>query len=277
MRKHPLLLGALLAALACAPAAQVPAATSTASATYRFGGDTLRFREVSEGQVRITLPQGQLAFRTTHDGTVAISRAGGDTARAWYEALAIGIVGPGTGEPPATGEVLRQPFTLRMDDRGRVTVLATPTFPASFKGVSDLTRQFDDFFPRLPAQPLVVGATWSDTADRAWRSGEQANSTRAVAHYRVERDTVVAGTPAVVVSMRQELTIRGEGPTPNGPATSTQAGTENGFFVFAPRTGRLLARRREARLEGGYVIGAGDAQVTMPQVFSYTSRIDALP
>jgi hypothetical protein len=273
----------LLVALAVVASAcgRVPAASTSAPyaerAAYRFGNDTLRFREVSDGRVAISGPQGNLEFKTAHDGTIAIARVGGDTARAWYEALAIGLTGPTSQLRPATDAALRQPFTLRMDERGRVTVLATPRFPASFKDVSDLTQQFADYFPRLPGQPLVVGTAWSDTTEHVTRDSARTSTMRSIAHYRVERDTVVGGMPAMVVSMRQELTIDGNGMAGGAPMTSSQAGVEDGFFVFAPRTGRLLSRRRAARLEGELAMGSGAAPMTMKQTFSYTSNIDALP
>jgi hypothetical protein len=273
-----LLVALAMVAGACGPGPAPSTPTpSTQPAAYRFGGDTLRFREVSEGRIGIAGPQGNLEFHTTHDGTIAIARLGGDTARAWYEALAIGFTGPMSQLRPATDAALRQPFTLRMDDRGRVTTLATPTFPASFKDVSDLTQQFADYFPRLGAQPLVVGTAWSDTTEHVTRDSARTSRIRSVAHYRVERDTVVGGMPAMVVSMQQELTIDSNGAAGGAPTVSTQAGVEVGFYVFAPRTGRLLSRRRSALLEGELAMGSGAARMAMKQAFSYTSSIDALP
>jgi hypothetical protein len=272
--------GALaLVATACGGASTATPVTPVGWQGYAIRDDTLRFREVSTGDIRFTTPQGEMAMKSEHDATIAITRVGGDTARAWYEALAIGMTSPMGAGRPATEAALRQPFTLRIDGRGRITLLQAPTFPASFEGITDLTQQFADFLPRLPAAPLRVGLAWTDTATRTDSTARRAMRSRSIATYRVERDTVVNGQPALVVSMRQEIGIRSAAPIPsqNARAEIAQDGTENGFFVFAPATGRLVARRREGRLEGDVVTTGPNGRTTMKQVYAYTSSIDALP
>jgi hypothetical protein len=217
-------------------------------------------------------------MRSEHEATVAVVRLAGDTARAWYEALSIGATGPMGDQRPATDAVLRAPFTLQLDARGRTRTVSTPNFPADFAGVTDLTHQFDDFFVRLPARPLRVGLAWSDTATRTDSSAERSTRWRSVASYRVERDTVADGVPALVVRMRQQIQTRVEAPVPGQPtrARTTLAGTEDGFFVFAPSAGRLLARRREARLAGEIVMRNGAAAMSFQQAYSYASTLDAV-
>jgi hypothetical protein len=160
----------------------------------------------------------------------------------------------------------------------RVALVSAPAFPASFAGVTDLSHQFDDFFVRLPAQPLRVGLAWSDTSTRTDSTAEKSMRWRSVVAYRVERDTAVAGVPALVVSMRQQLQSRAEGPVPGQPmrAQTTMTGSEDGFFVFAPRAGRLLARRREGRLAGDLVMRSAAGEMTMKQTYTYTNALDAL-
>jgi hypothetical protein len=245
---------------------------------YASGRDTLRFREVTHAEIRLTTPQGEIPLTSEHLATIAMVRLPGDTARAWYEALTISASGPMGTQRPATDAALRAPFTLRFDDRGRVSLVSAPTFPATFQGITDLTHQFDDFFPRLPAQPLRVGLAWSDTATRTDSTAEKSMTWRSEASYRVERDTVVDGVSALVVRMTQRLRSRSEGPVPNQPARAETviAGTEEGYFVFAPRAGRLLGRRREGRLAGDVIMRAGAGQMALKQTYVYTSTIDAL-
>src|SRR3954464_3190122 len=111
-------------------------ASAGAQTTYAFGRDTLRFREVTTAEIRLTMPQGELPMKSDHDATVAVTRQAADTVRAWYEALNIGVTGPMGEQRPATAEVLKAPFTLRMDPRGNVRLVAAPAFPTSFKAVT---------------------------------------------------------------------------------------------------------------------------------------------
>ena len=133
-----------------------PAATAQTGTHYtRRAADTLRYREVSTGHMRVRTPEGQdVPLETEHEALIAVTFGPADTLRAWYDSLAIGLVGPGGATRPATQTVLHQPFLLRFDPRGHTETLATPAFPASFNGVTDLTRQFDDFFLRLPEGDL---------------------------------------------------------------------------------------------------------------------------
>jgi hypothetical protein len=53
-------------------------------------------------------------------------------------------------------------------------------------------------------------------------------------------------------------------------------GEEEGYFVFAPATGRLIARRREGKLEGPVKASGATGEVQMNQSISYTGTVDAL-
>ena len=257
----------------------VPSAYGQTTAYTRSPKDTLRFREVSTGTMTLETPNGPVSLQTEHDGTIALTFVAGDTARAWYEALAVGVVSPMGAVRPLTTEALRQPFTLTMDERGHVRILRTPQFPESFKGVTDLTRQFNDYFLSLPTQPLRPGLAWTDTVVHA----DTASATawflgRRMAQYRVERDTVVDGQRALVISARQQQSIegRGAGPQPGVTARSVLAGGDEGVFVFAPATGRLLGRTRTGKLDGTLTFEGGPAPVAMSQHLEYRNTLTAV-
>ena len=52
------------------------------------------------------------------------------------------------------------------------------------------------------------------------------------------------------------------------------AGDDQGFYVFAPKPGRMLARRRTGKLAGD--VNIPTAGMTMKQAIDYTSTIDAV-
>ena len=257
--------------LACA----LPAAAQT---TYSTSRDTLRFRETTRLQVKLAMPQGEIPMSVEQRATISLVRQPGDSARAWFDSLAISISGPQGEQRPPTDSALNQPFRLGLDTRGRVTNVEAPKWPASLEGVSDLSHQFDDFFLRLPAQPLKVGLAWSDTTTKTDSTSERFTRWTRAADYRVERDTMVGTTPAFVVRMKQKMSARVTAPIPGQPMRSDAqlSGEEDGYFVFAPSTGRLISRRREGKLEGPVKASGAMGEMQMNQSISYTGAMDSL-
>jgi hypothetical protein len=188
------------------------------------------------------------------------------------------MTSPGGTVAPPTDGALRQSFHLWVDARGRVSAIRAPPFPASFEGISDLTHQFDDFFLRLPTEPLRLGLAWTDTLVRTDSSAEKSMRWHTVGTFRVERDTVVAGERAFVISSRQQLRSETSGPVAGQPmrANSILEGADEGHFVFSPRTGRLLGRRRTGSLRGDLTMTGAAGSMRMAQAYRYTHRVDAI-
>ena len=247
------------------------------SAYARTGRDTLRFREVTTTNARLTTPQGEVPITLEHDATIAVLLFPGDSARAWYEGLKLTMTSPAGSQNLETASVLRQPFALGFDPRGQVKLNSAPTFPASFESVTDLTYQFSDFFLRLPSSPLRLGMTWTDSSTRTSSKGDKSSSVGSVSSYRVERDTTVAGQPAFVISQKQQVRSESEGPVPGQPmrAHSLSTGTDDGFFVFS-KSGELLGRQRTGTLNGGMTLSGDAGSMEIGQTFTYTNRIDRI-
>lgn len=244
--------------------------------TYRRSAtDTLRYHDVTLGTVTATSPAGAMSVNSKHDAIVAMVMAPGQSARAWYESLQIEqATAQGTSKPVTAG-VLRQPYVMTIDARGRINVTKTPTFPAEIKQVTNLDHQFDDFLMRLPTKPFAPKLEWTDTANvrTSQPTGQYSNLT-AIAHYRVMSDTTVNAERGVVVSMVQELTLEAGGPLDGQPvkAASQLAGRDSGSVVFSVTNGRMLAREHKGSLKGTLTYtstaGAGPP-VTMPQQYQY--------
>jgi hypothetical protein len=67
-------------------------------------------------------------------------------------------------------------------------------------------------------------------------------------------------------------------PVPNQQMRSDARlqGEENGYFVFSPTTGRLIARRREGKMEGPVKASGAMGEMQMNQSISFTGTVDAL-
>ena len=258
--------------------ATAAALTDAPPAYARSAKDTLRFHEVTSTEVRITTPQGDVTVPVEHDATIGVVFLPGDTARAWYEKLALSATSPAGVMAPETGPALRQPFLLNVDGRGKTRVITAPKFPASFEGITDLAHQFDDFFLRLPAQPLKLGLAWTDTSTRTDSGGGKWMQSSTVAQYRVDRDTMVAGEAAMVVLVKQQSTINTEGPVPGQDMRiqSQMSGGDEGWFLFAPKSGRMLGRQRKGSFSGESNISGAAGSMNLSQTMTYTNRIDLI-
>ncbi len=274
--RSPVLVLAVLGLALQARSADAQATQAAPAAYSRSAKDTLRFHEVTHTEIRMTTPQGEFTIPADHDARISVVFLPGDSARAWYDSLRVSLNSPAGLMAPETGSLLKQPFALKLDNRGRTTLTSAPKFPEALQGVTDLSHQFDDFFLRLPAQPLKIGLMWTDTVSRTDSTGGKWIQITTIGQFRVERDTTVAGQAAMVISAKQRQMLNSEAPVPGQDlrAQSTLTGNDDGFFLFAPKTGRMLGRQRKGELTGQMVMSGAAGSMTIGQTMTFTNRID---
>lgn len=254
-----------------------PVALSAQVAYARPTTDTLRFHEVTSTEITLQGPQGEMQLEATHDAIIGIRFLGGDSAIAWYDTVAISLDTPQGTQRPSMTTLVGKPFRLRFDPRGGVRVLSAPALTPEIRSVSDLTRQFDDFFPRLPRTDLTVGKAWSDTVVNVDSANNSTFRRKAIARYRVLRDTTVGNERAFIVGMTQDLELALSQAQPGLPVVDSKlTGGDEGSFVFAPRSGRLLARQRKGTLSGRMTMQMPAGSMSMRQSFSYENRVGAV-
>ena len=248
-----------------------------AQSTYASTRDTLRFRETTQLRMTLTMPQGEVPITVEQRSKVAVVRTTGDSARGWFDSLSVAVTGPQGEQRPQTDSALKLPVLFQLDARGRVSNAVPPKWPASLQGMADPSHFFDDFFLRLPAQPLKIGLAWSDTTTTTDSTAERFTRWIRQNQYRVERDTTVGTTPAFVVRATQNLIATISAPVPNqGMRSDAQlTGESTGFFVFA-KSGRLLGRRAEGKIEGPVKLSGAAGDMQMSQSIAVTSAVDAL-
>lgn len=272
---HQRLLAALLGAALCGPVA----ASAQTAVNRRSPADTLRYEEKTHASIDISSPQGAFTVNSNHEATIGVTFGAADSARAWYEALVVSAESPQGVQAPATDEILRQPFLLRFHPGGKVETLATPSFPSSFREVTDLSRQFFDFFVPLPEAPLRIGASWTDTAriDAPTASGSGSVSTERTGRYEVVGDSVIDGLTVLVVRSDAETRLRTtDRPSADVEVLSTLQGRENGFFYFDAAGGRLVGRSQTGELSGDLEV-TGPQPVRLGQRLRYDRTVRLLP
>jgi hypothetical protein len=209
--------------------------------------DTLRYRQSTVRRFTRDAEYGLTLFHFTHNALIALAIGRQDSASAWYEQLTLGLVSSAGAVRHDTQGHLFRPFTLAIDSIGNVQTLAVPTFPPVDPPV-DLTQQFRDFFPSLPAAALTVGLEWSDTIQFADSSEDRRVRSRRLASYRVTHDSTVGSARAVVVvaiqTVSQESYLRGARGNDLG---MTISGTDTNTFVLDAQHRWLIARDKVGR------------------------------
>ena len=152
------------------------------------------------------------------DGHAGDRRLPGDSAHAWFESLSLVAQSPQGEQKPSDRRVLRKPFRLTFDARGRVKLVEAPAFPRSSRR-SAIWRTSSPTCSSVSRRSRCAsgwrGPTRSPAPTR--RRIASCNAT-SITNYKVEKDTVVNGTPALIVRMTQHTNVHAEGPVPTSPA-----------------------------------------------------------
>lgn len=270
MNLRSLLAAALLAAgVHASAAAQAPAYA-------RAPGDTLRYREVSE---RVIQTPGAQRKVQRQDATLAVAFAGGDSARAWYDALRLQEA-DGDAPPRTAGNVAGLGFVLAFGPRGVDSTRSTPPFPPEVREMADLRWQFWDFFPRLPAGPLERGTEWADTAVRQRMleggGGEVRSTDKRVARYRVVGDSVIGDQAVVVVEARAETNGVLGGRLFALEVQGASQQTERGRFYFDAGRGVLVRRVRTATGSVELTFATREGPRSIRRTDEFTATVDLL-
>lgn len=240
-------------------------------------GDSVVYLEQTDARTAFERPTGEMAVATSrHDAVIHVVRTAPDTLEAFYEHLRLRVTMAGRERSPETESLRWQRFVLH-DDDGRIETVATPPQPDEIRQMTDLTRQFDDFFFRIPALPLDVGTEWVDTTE--FTGGGQGTATRlTVTRFRVRGDTTMHGIAARVIDYQSVIeSSMTTPPTTQGTMTSSLVGEEEGVIVFAPDRELMLSRHRSGGLEGELVVEGNLETQRLPQTYHYESRIELLP
>ena len=269
-----LVAGACSASSAEAPRESQPRQPRVALAEV---GDSVVYLEQTTAITFLARPGDTLAVTSRHDAVIHVVRTAPDTLEGFYEHLVVRFEGGQQTRQLDTDSLLGERFVLH-DERGRIETVSAPVLPPNIRQMTDLRRQFDDFFLRLPDRPLEIGGEWVDTVRLSATEGQGSTGRVSVERFRVRADTMVDGLPALVIDYETVIeTSMRSAPTTQGTLTSTLTGGEEGTFVYSPAREILLRRHRIGVLEGELVLEGNLETRRFPQSYSYESRIAVLP
>ena len=279
MLRHRAVLLAL-AALFSACAGHEPApepAPSLPPIALRAVGDSVMYLEQTETHTVIERPSDTLLIQSSQTAVLHVVRTAPDTLQAFYEHLSLRFSTPSAERNIDTGALIGPRFVLHEDD-GRITTVSAPALPEEIRQLTDLRRQFDDFFLRTQGRTLAPGEEWVDSLDMSAAEGEAGTDRRTVTRFRVRGDTAVYGIAGRIVEYESAIEASlHTAPTRDGVLRSSLTGGENGFFVYSAERAVMLLRQRVGVLEGEITVEGNFETVHLPQAYTYQSRVALIP
>ena len=258
----------------------LPGAAFAEAPSYRLSqADTMSYRYVSDGTIVTKAAQGTMNGAIRVDAIAVLAGDAADSATVSLKRLVVIQRGPEGVERPNTDAVLGLPYRLHFPGSGHVTVVRAPELPKEMESVADVARQLESMFISLPASSLEPGVAWADTLRQVKEDGKDKSESTTFREFKVLRDTLVAETPSVVISVQEKRKVRGRRhlEEQEGTADVDLQGKEAGIAVFAPALGRLLARRSQGRLEGSIGFESRGNRLAVSQSIDYTNTVDLLP
>ncbi len=151
----------------CLGLALVGVVSSAAAQTYRPAALACPvFQESVKTSIRGFSGTAEVADRGGRFGLLVVN--GRDSSgllviEAWYDSLEVWRETSAGREAPDTDGLVGGRFRGVLDSAGGYQPIKSPFIPDQLAEVADLGSVMDDFFPRLPPNPLVPGAQWADT------------------------------------------------------------------------------------------------------------------
>lgn len=240
----------------------------------RQPGDTLSYVETTDVDIVVDSPQGRIDVAANVDTKLDLAFVTPDTLAAWYTMLDVSTQSPLGNQNPSTESVINVPFRLVVSPRGNVETISTPAVSPELRTISDVRRQFEDFFLVLPEEELEVGLSWEYYAavdDSASVEGRHAFTKSGL--LTVVGDTTVSGIHGLKIEGDLETTLLSTSTDPNMGAEviNNFSGVERNVVVFSPERGVMVLRERNADLSGTTEYIGGAMPFSMQQTITYTS------
>jgi hypothetical protein len=262
---------ALLASLVLGGCASAPLAQAVRSDSAPVAEDTVLLLEETTSTTVVSSAARSLEMSRSHWGLIGLRSITRDSAEAWYEALDIWLADPQGEQLVDTQGALYQPFVLVFDQAGNAETRARPDFSRELLEATDLTRQFHDFFPPRPPEPLRPGFEWTDTlrVDEMSEKGERFRMTR-IGRYEVEGRVQIPGAstdagtdPMTMVTINEtasySVVIRIPLRDQSGVTSVTRLeGRYDGWYSVPETGGLFVQRERDFVLRGTIKYAGGD-------------------
>src|SRR5947207_1815455 len=185
------------------------------------------------------------------------------------------VADSGTPAPVADNivKVRKLVFAGRVARRGEF-VNVVPSDSALAQSVAQLLGNFRDFLPRLPADGVKPGATWTDTVETTQKGGDATSSRHTTIHASASTWEDRAGVSGLRVETSQSYHVAGSGKNAGQPYELSGEGTATGT-AFLSADGRYMAG--EVRDSTALTVRLPVQGVSVPVVQVAHTAVSALP
>lgn len=256
MSRAALLPLVLLCDAACAPAptpgvvgaGAVPLAYDLAEprvARYGFA-DTTEF-SIQAG------PMGVMRVLSAESGLAEVAFRG---AGEELEAVVRLVRYSGRFENPSHGAIetdeggITGAWTVRLDRRGRLEVLDTPSLSDAARQIAGPESLVRPLFAHLPGSRAEAGAVWVDTVSLTEEGPESVTRARSIITSTLVGDTVVAGQPMALIGTESAMQVEVEGTSGGVRILQRMSGTIQGVVLWNPAASTLVERTESGALTG---------------------------
>jgi len=224
------------------PATPAPPVVASAPASVRYGPSALRYLVHRQLNIQQTLGDQVQSQNVGARIFVTMAITGPADSVGYPTTFSIDSIVADSGTPAPVADnmvkVRKLVFAGRVARRGEF-VNALPSDSALAQSVAQLLGNFRDFLPRLPADGVKPGATWTDTVETTQKGGDATSSKRATIHATAtpwER----AGVSGLRVETSQSYHVTGSGKNAGQLYELSGEGTATGT-AFLTADGRYMA------------------------------------
>ena len=223
------------------PATPAPPVVASAPASVRYGPSALRYLVHRQLNIQQTLGDQVQSQNVGARIFVTMAITGPADSVGYPTTFSIDSIVADSGTPAPVADnmvkVRKLVFAGRVARRGEF-VNALPSDSALAQSVAQLLGNFRDFLPRLPADGVKPGATWTDTLETTQKGGDATSSRRATIHATAtpwER----AGVSGLRVETSQSYHVTGSGKNAGQLYELSGEGTATGT-AFLTADGRYM-------------------------------------
>lgn len=207
------------------------------------GSFTMNIPGMGEAPVDIrSRVTADLAFERDPAGGLRVTASVTDLAGTFSSPAGPGVSVDADDAPP--------PAVVRVTPEGVVTLVDETAFAGSLAQITSPGALYRSFFVRLPDEAVSRGATWTDTVRISERqSGMQSEMTQVI-RSTWSRDTVVDGTPLVVITSAITTDMQLEGANQGVEIRQQLSGSSNAVTLWDPAAGLIVQRTEEGTATG---------------------------
>ncbi|MEM6647119.1 MAG: DUF6263 family protein [Bacteroidota bacterium] len=241
------------------------------TAYMRTPGETLRYKETTEQEQSIVSPQFEQDAKSTSEGIFTVTFAEADTVRAAFESLDVQSDTPMGKQDVNMMDMMTGGYLFTMQDDGSVETIETPTVTEGAPG-GNIAGQFNNFFLKLPDEPLAMGTTWTTTRETEAQPGV---TSTVESTYTVTGEEERAGMDVFVISLEGTNVIDGETSQMGQTAIVSLKGTQQGTYYFS-KDGIMVGAEVTTAVKGGIDVEANGEQMMIDQTSDSVTRIELL-